>query len=121
MKMTIADYRAYQARRLAAQAAPAVSEGCDDEGDLHEQIERELKRRGLYYVHSRMDMRTTTAKGVPDFIVAARQGVTLWIEAKTAKGKLRTEQIGAQQWLEAFGHKARVVRSFQEFLNLINV
>lgn len=97
------------------------------ESDLHDDIEKELKRRGWYYVHSRMDRATTQAKGVPDFIVAVplQRGVacghsrTLWIEAKGANGKLTPEQAGALAWLDRDGHETAIVRSLEEFLALI--
>lgn len=101
------------------QGQPPEAEPC--EADLHDKIEDELKRRGWYYVHSRMDMATTTALGVPDFIVAMPQGKTIWLEVKSKTGKMKREQLAAQMMLELHGHRHAVVRSFTDFLNLLRV
>lgn len=89
------------------------------EVDLHDQILDVCRRRGWYVVHSRMDMRTTTAVGVPDFVIAGHDGRTWWIEAKAAKGKLTPEQQAAQLWLRTLGHTYDVVRSIAEFEEMV--
>lgn len=86
---------------------------------LHEQIEADLKIRRWYYVHSRMDAPTTTALGTVDFIIAAPNGITYWIEAKTSNGKLTKEQNIAQHILKALNHKHFVVHSYKEYLEVV--
>lgn len=120
--MTMADFIAWQARR-APKAAP-TGEGVEREADLHDQIERELKRRSWYYVHSRMDRATTQRKGVVDFIIAVPGKLdvaprTLWLEAKGKRTKITPEQIGALAWLDRDGHETAIVRSLPEFLAVI--
>lgn len=122
-KWTEADVALREAR-LKAGKEPASGEGVERESDLHDGIERELKRLGWYYVHSRMDRATTQAKGVPDFIIAVPGKLdvaprTLWIEAKAKKGKLTPEQAGALAWLDRDGHETAVCRSLAEFLEAI--
>ena len=90
------------------------------EASLHDQIAAELKRRQWYFVHSRTDRATTQAKGVPDFIIARPDGVTLWLEIKLPKGKLTPEQAGTIHWLRRLGHRAEVIYSFEEFLSHAN-
>ena len=91
----------------------------DKESDLHDAIEMELCRRRWYYVHSRMDRASTQQKGVPDFIIAAADGKSYWIECK-AKGKKQTpEQRAAALVLHMNGHRHAVVYSFAEFLEAI--
>ena len=89
------------------------------EGDLHEKIEAECRRRGWCYVHSRMDRRTTTACGVPDFVVYGDGGRMWTFEAKSRSGKLSTEQRGFMAMAERLGHRIHVVRSLREFLEIV--
>lgn len=86
------------------------------EKDLHEQIIQECKTRGWFYVHSRMDMPTTTACGVTDFIIATSDGRTLWIEVKRKGGKVTPAQQGTLHWLERNKQLVAVVYSFENFL-----
>lgn len=88
------------------------------ESDLHDKIAAECRRRGWAYVHSRMDAPTTTTRGVPDFIIAARDGRTLWIECKSATGKQTPAQLGFALQCERNGHKVHLVRSFDEFFKV---
>lgn len=116
---TEAELHAHNAK-VAGEKAVVASEGCSDESKLHEQIIEACKQRGFYYVHSRMDRRTTTALGVVDFIVALDGGRTLWVEAKAGKRKPTREQAGTLLWLEQLGHKAVVCRSLTDFLNAVD-
>lgn len=59
----------YEIRRAAKDSNSA--EPCEDESKLHRQIIDECNRRGWLFIRSRMDRKTTTDKGVPDFIVLA--------------------------------------------------
>ena len=70
-------------------------------------------------VHARTDQVSTIAEGVPDFIVAYR-GKVFWIECKTRTGKLSPKQLGWQMALEAQGASYHLIRSFQDFLDIIN-
>jgi hypothetical protein len=65
-----------------------------------------------------MDLPTTTAKGVPDFIIAMDGGRTLWVEAKAKGGKLKTEQACWLSALGSKGHLAFTVWGFEDFLLL---
>jgi hypothetical protein len=87
------------------------------EGKLQRDIAADLDARHWPYVWHRMDCPTTTAKGVPDFIVAA-PGRTLWVECKTRTGKLSVEQQLWRQRLEGNGHTYHVVRSMSEWLRI---
>jgi hypothetical protein len=107
MKISAEQFAKLQLRKGAA---PVTREA-----DLHELIGRELKARRIYFVHSRMDRASTNGIGTTDFIIALPQGRTLWIEAKTAKGKQTREQAGVELLLRIAGHRHAVVRSFKEF------
>lgn len=112
---------AHNARVAGVPATAPPSREAQREAKLHEEIAAECRRRGWYCVHSRIDRPTTTALGVPDFICAADGGRTFWIEAKGAKTKVTLEQAGTLQWLRSLGHVAAVVRSLEEFLNLVDL
>ncbi len=89
------------------------------EADLHEQISDYCRSKGWVVIHSRMDMRTTTARGVADFIIFADWGRVFCFEAKTRLGKLSTEQLGFKMQMEKLGHAVNVVRGFSEFLTVV--
>jgi hypothetical protein len=104
--------------RITAETAPQGIGG--READLHEQITQWCRRKGYLVVHSRMDLPTTTAKGVPDFIIAMDGGRTLWVEAKAKGGKLRQEQVCWMKALMVKGHKAFTVWNWEHFLMLVD-
>jgi hypothetical protein len=121
----VASYNARSNKSMTFQEADKTLEIKDNdareeqmESTLHYRIIAECKKRGWYYVHSRMDRRTTQAKGVPDFIIAAH-GKTYWIEAKALGKKLRPEQLGAIQWLTSLNHTAACVWSMEDFFKVI--
>ena len=90
------------------------------EDDLQEKIEAECLSRGWPFARTRMDKATTfTFPGVPDFIIAADGGRTLWIECKAGLKKPTTEQVGFGMMLNRCGHVYHVVRAFSQFLEII--
>lgn len=121
MRLTNADYLSIQARldRGKERLSTKVDNGCERERDLHEQTVQELRNRRVYFVHSRMDKPATNGAGTPDFIVAMPNGKTLWLELKTATGKLSEEQQVAKHMLENSGHEHHVVRSYKQLLEVI--
>ena len=121
MRLTNADYLSIQARldRGKKREETKVDEGCERERDLHEQTVQELRNRRVYFVHSRMDKPATNGLGTPDFIVAIPNGKTLWLELKTATGKLSQEQQTAKHMLENAGHEHHIVRSYKQLLEVL--
>ena len=91
----------------------------DREATLHDRVEAECRRMGWYVVHSRLDRPTTTAIGVPDFVIALPNGRTLWLECKAKGGKLTIAQGAAQAWLRKLGHTAETVWTFERFLEIV--
>lgn len=90
------------------------------ESDLHEKIRAECVRRGWVALHGSMAHRAWRPLGEPDFIVFAPGGVVYCLECKTRTGKLTNEQAGMLAWLRRLGHRAEVVRSFEEFLAIVD-
>ena len=91
-----------------------------EEGKLHKDIERELIRRRWLYIHSRMDMKTTTRKGVPDFQIYPPSSPAFFIEAKTRVGKLSNEQMGFKLIADLSGHTVYVCRCMREVKEALN-
>lgn len=115
MRMTSEQVAAHQARFAPKRKAEAADHD-GPESDLHQAIIDYCKSRAWYFVRQRMDMPSTTAVGVPDFIIATSGGRTLWIEVKRKGGKPTTPQLAAKQWLFNLGHESHIVWSFEEFL-----
>lgn len=107
------------ARKKTPPREPLMVRQAPAEADLHDAIERECRRRGLCFIHSRMDRASTIQVGAPDFVIALPAGRTLWIECKSAKGVLRHCQAAFLATLRSLGHQAHVVRSLDEFLTLV--
>lgn len=119
--ITHADYIAMQAR-IAPKGRTEPTESYDGpERDLHEQISADLRTRGLYHVHSRMDRPTTTDLGVVDYIVALPDAKTLWLEVKRKGGKMTPHQIGVKMMLEKMGHRHECVYSFKQYWDIITL
>lgn len=115
MRMTHAEFLAYEARR----GKPAVnSDGVEKESDLHDEILEYCKQRGWVCIHSRMDRKTTNACGTPDFIVALTDGRTVYAEAKRKGGKLSPSQQATLAWLLHNRQTAGVVTTLQDFITL---
>ena len=91
----------------------------DVESDLHDRVYEWCRSHALYAVHSRMDRRTTQAKGVPDYLIAFPHGVTLWLELKRPKGKATPEQSGALLALNVLGHISAMADNWQYALGVL--
>lgn len=94
---------------------------CTNEEGLHNQIIEHLRNKGWMYFHGPTmgGRRTQRTVGEPDFTILADNGRTLFIECKTATGKLSTEQQGMIAWAAKLGHTVHVVRSFEQFLEVV--
>ncbi len=98
---------------------PSESATDEPESKLHRQIEDWCRQRGWPYVHSRMDKRTTTAVGVPDFIIFAKNGRVLCVEAKRKGRKPTPQQLAWLAQIRKLGHTASIIYSFEEFMELV--
>lgn len=102
-----------------ANSKPVCADATDDESKLHDEIIQYCRANGFYYVHSRMDRKSTNGVGTADFIIALPNGVTAWIECKAKNRKQSTEQLAAEAWLKKLGHNYHLVRSLSEFLEAV--
>lgn len=115
------DYIAMQARlKKGGFDASCTSSTETRERKLHDQILSHLQNEHWLVVHSRMDIPSTVAKGVPDFIILASKGRLIMVECKSKTGKLTPEQMGFKIMAEHLEHTVHIVRSFTEFLEVVN-
>lgn len=95
------------------------SPGVEKESKLHAEILEFCRQRGWVAFHGSMAKATGRTIGEPDFQIYMDKGEFILIECKTGKGKLTTEQMSMQAWLEKLGHTLYVVRSFDDFLSIL--
>ena len=132
-KLTLAEYMALEALQRAKASAKAslrvsapqnAATGQESgkarvlEREIHAEIEAWLKSKGAYYVHSRMDIRTTTRRGVPDFLILW-SGSFYAVEVKRPGQKLKMHQIGELCWIEREGGRVGIAHSLAEFKSIL--
>lgn len=128
MIITHADYIAMQTRLSKTKQPPPSKSGVEREAELHAQIMDECRRRGWLFFHGAMCERSHRTEGEPDFLIFGTHGTNegTWhpqswlIECKTRTGKLTPAQQAVAAHAASLGHTVHVVRSFEEFLNVIN-
>ena len=118
VSMTSLEFEAYLAR-AGGQRASAPPDAIQRESDLHDLIMADIRRRGWLAVHSRMDMATTTAVGVPDFVIMGDKGRMWWIECKATGGKLTPEQQAFHAQAKHLGHIVTTVWNFDGYIQAI--
>lgn len=109
----------YQSQLARRTPQPTAETGVDHESELHDDIVAECRRRKWGFIHSRMDLPSTTGVGTPDFCILRDGGRVLLVECKTRTGKLSPAQLAFKCQAECNGHAVHVVRSLQEFLSLL--
>jgi hypothetical protein len=112
------EYRQIVAR-LAPKDKPPLGPGPDRESELHDEILTHCRGKGWLCVHSRMDRKTTTARGVSDFIIVTPCNV-YFVECKRPGQKLRPEQQAFAANIKRLGWPCATVHSLDEFLQFIN-
>jgi hypothetical protein len=117
--LQLQEMQARLSRNTVREPAP-TEDAVDCEKQLHNQILTACMVRGFQVVHSRMDMRTTCSKGTPDFIILLPEGRLLMIECKSSTGHLSPAQRLWMTMAEKLGHTVHVVRSYLEFISLID-
>lgn len=120
--MSSQQLRDYEARMrgVSRQAVPRDSQADTlDESDLQDRIVGYCRSKGWFPVFSGMRRRTSTPIGTPDFVIYADNGRVFTIETKSKTGKQTPEQIGVQLMLNKLGHQYYLVRSFEQFLEVV--
>lgn len=101
---------------LSTDDAPIRRRSSDDiaEAQLHAEIIEVCTTRNWPYVHSRMDRKTTTKKGVPDFGIITNKG-TVWVECKGPETKTSPAQRIFIAMAKKLGTTVHIVRSMDDF------
>lgn len=123
------EHNVKSSRKSETGSAASLNQTPDgDEYKLHEFIIAECKRRGWIVFHGSMAHQTFRTKGEPDFVILAncanaefqtRPQRVFLIECKTKNGKLSPDQQAIKHWATTLGHTIHVVRSEQEFLEVL--
>lgn len=103
----------------ARRAERGVQNGVAREASLHEEIYDECRRRGWIALHGSMAARTHRTLGEPDFVILAAGGRVLLVECKSRAGKLSPAQAALKHHAEKLGHTIHVVRSMEEFKEVV--
>ena len=69
--------------------------------------------------HRRQMARQGAVNGWPDLVAIDRQGQTLWVEVKTAKGRISPAQKAVISELEARGCQVLVARSLDDVVEYL--
>jgi len=86
------------------------------ENDIQGQVRDYLKYKGYYVIRHQMGLGTHA--GMSD-LTAIKDGTTLYLEIKMAKGKLSEKQLIFQQQIESHGGKYLVIRSLEDIQEFI--
>ena len=100
------------------------SELVDDEPDpgpekvLQNKILKWCKQRGYPVFHD--NSRRKNIAGWPDLTIVMEDSKVLFVELKSAGGKLRKEQQHLKQVFHWLKHEIHVVKSFKRFLEIVS-
>lgn len=89
------------------------------EKEMHNGFINELNRRGILYVHSRMDKKATIKSGWPDFSLF-RDGLTIFIEFKVPGNKTSEAQDKCIESLRDNAFIVHVCTSLKDAIDYIN-
>lgn len=118
--MSEQQWRDYNARMNGIMRSPIKCHDCvENESDLQDRIVAYCRSKMWFVVFSGMHRRTSTPIGTPDFSIYADGGRVFTIETKSKTGKQTPEQLGVQLMLEKLGHKYHLVRSYEQFLQVV--
>lgn len=115
-----------QADAVNAKNRPKRAQDCagdafkGKEEELCQMIISHLKSKRWYFTRNMPGRRSTATVGTTDFVVAAPNGVTYWLEIKKKGNKLSEAQNITKHVLLALNHKWGVVYSFSQFLEIIS-
>jgi hypothetical protein len=116
-KMSPADRKKIGKAGVTSEEA-ALKQIVKSEGELQKLINNELNRREIWFAWSRMNKRTTSKIGTPDFLFSYK-GKFCAVEAKHEKREPTKEQRDAIRSIQRNGGTVAVIRTFQGFLDFL--
>lgn len=118
MRWTDEQLQQYQARRAPkTQPSRCVSDP-GPEKDLQAKAEKLCREKGYHFFHDRS--RGANVPGQTDLVIAMPKGRTLWVELKSRHGRLSADQKRVRMILSALGHEWHEVRSYQQFVTILD-
>ena len=103
------------ARRLSTSRARASSSGQDLESVVLQQVRDYLRLRGWYVI--RIQQSLGSHRGLSD-LICVKEGRTVFLECKTATGRLSPDQQGFQEAIRASGGEYVVARCLEDVMEL---
>jgi hypothetical protein len=106
-------------RRKKVQSSSNSPPVVDDQPEraLQDRLEAYCRENGLYAFHDRS--RRKNAPGHPDLVIACPGGRVLWLELKSRTGRLTADQKRVRLQLLCCGHEFHLIRSYRQFLDLV--
>ena len=118
MRWTQQQLEEYRARRMVKSQPNPCAPDPAPEKDLQAKAEKLCRERGYHFFHDRS--RGANAPGQTDLVIAMPKGRTLWVELKSKTGRLSADQKRLRMVLSALGHEWHEVRSYQQFLIILD-
>lgn len=119
MRWTPEQAAAHQAKFAPNTDKPKPEGPSVPEKEIHRLILLECNRRGFLALHGSMAHRTFRTIGEPDITILMPAGRVLFVEAKTRSGRISEEQEAFARRAQLLGHTVHIVRSFEEFIQLL--
>lgn len=121
MRWTEQQLRDYEARMHGARqnVTQPIKDRVEHEDELHYQIIDYCKSKGWLYLHGSMAHKTFRTLGEPDFVIVADRARFFLVECKANGGKLSTDQLGFAMHAQKLGHEVHLVRSYEQFLEVV--
>lgn len=112
----------FDASTLLAAATEQTTPGKADvraERAIQDELDQWLRDYDYEFVRPPMHVRSQMPLGHPDFTIYLSSGRVVFVESKTATGKLSTEQVAYHCRLQKRGHAVFVCRSLQFAIDCI--
>ncbi len=90
------------------------------ESDLQRLCEQEISRRGMVFLHLRTKQQAAACPGLPDLVIFPGNGMVLFVELKSAMGKIEEDQAKMHAKLAAWGYHVAIARTFDRFRELLD-
>lgn len=125
MGMSSTEFQILQMRLAAAAGRksivqPSIYDESEDESELHNQVLEYCKSRGWLVFHGSMAHKTKRTPGEPDIVLIANDGRVFFVELKKKNGKESPAQIGVRLQAEKLGTKIHVVKSIEQFIDIVS-